>query len=169
MHNDLKIVLDCFPFQNVNRKEEKKEYINSSKLEEVVVFDIDGTLAHMNGKRGPFDWHKVDRDDLDPIVSEIYKNYILNGTKVFVVSGRDEEARVPTKEWLEFYGLSGYTDLYMRPKGDFRKDTLIKKEIYEKHFEGKYYVKTIYDDRLAVVDMWRSLGLKCFQVEPGNF
>ena len=25
------------------------------------------------------------------------------------------------------------------------------------------------DDRQKVVDMWRSLGLTCFQVAPGNF
>lgn len=27
----------------------------------------------------------------------------------------------------------------------------------------------IYDDRQKVVDMWRSKGLTCFQVAPGNF
>lgn len=37
------------------------------------------------------------------------------------------------------------------------------------NIKDKYNVLGIFDDRQQVVDMWRSLGLKCFQVEPGNF
>lgn len=169
MDKDLKNALEVFPLQKVFQKSVKTEYLNSDNLEKVVIFDIDGTIAHMNGKRGPFDWNKVDRDDLDPIVSDIFKRYIKDGIKVFLVSGRDEESRLLTKEWLSFYGLDGYQELYMRPKGDYRKDTVVKKEIYQNHFAGKYWVEVVYDDRSVVVDMWRSLGVKCFQVEPGNF
>jgi hypothetical protein len=57
----------------------------------------------------------------------------------------------------------------MRPANDFRKDSLIKKEIYENDIKGKYNVIMVYDDRNQVVDVWRGLGLKCAQVEPGEF
>lgn len=168
MAKDLKNTLDSFPLQKVFRNEPKKEYKNTEGLEPVVIFDIDGTLAHMNGKRGPFDWNHVDRDDVDPIVAQIVRDYTHAGKKVFLVSGRDEEARKPTMEWLDFYQIPYYA-LFMRPKGDFRKDTLIKKEIYTNEFLGKYWVEVVYDDREVVCDTWRSLGLKCFQVEPGKF
>src|SRR5674476_84201 len=29
----------------------------NSELPDCVIFDVDGTLARMNGKRGPFEWH----------------------------------------------------------------------------------------------------------------
>ena len=44
-----------------------------------------------------------------------------------------------------------------------------KAEIYEKELKGKYNIIMIYDDRDQVVETWRSLGLKCAQVEYGEF
>ena len=58
--------------------------------------------------------------------------------------------------------------MFMRPKDDYRKDSLVKKEIYNNEL-SKYNVLFVYDDRNQVVDMWRELGVKVFQVEPGNF
>ena len=60
-------------------------------------------------------------------------------------------------------------NVYMRDKNDSRKDTIIKHEIYENYIKNKFNVRVIYDDRNSVVDMWRSLGLKCFQVQEGDF
>lgn len=169
MFDGYKILLDSFDFSNRNKI--KKVYVDpvlDSNKENVILCDIDGTLAHMNGKRGPFDWNKVDLDDLDEIVADRIKKHHQNGEKVILVSGRDESSRKPTIEWLEFYGIP-YHDLLMRPKGDMRKDTIIKKEIYENYIKDNYNVLFIYDDRDQVVKMWRELGLKVFQVEPGNF
>jgi hypothetical protein len=90
------------------------------------------------------------------------------GHRIFVVSGRDEAARQKTEEWLEFYGLK-YEKLLMRKAGDFRKDNIVKEEIYNHYIKGKYNVTVIYDDRQQVVDMWRSLGMKVFQVEKADF
>jgi len=137
-------------------------------LEEVILCDLDGTLAHMNGKRGPFEWLKTDIDDLDEIVAKTIKDHVALGHKVIFMSGRDEEGREKTEQWLEFYGFK-YHALYMRKRGDFRKDNIVKEELYNEHIKGKYNVRVIYDDRQQVVDMWRSLGLKVFQVEKGDF
>ncbi len=146
-------------------------YVNPKRdvtLTDIVIFDIDGTLAHMNGKRGPFDWHKVGVDDLDSTIANQLLMHNYHGDKIFIVSGRDESCRSETIAWLEKHGLP-FHNLFMRPKDDFRKDNLIKQEIYEREFKDKYNIKLIYDDRDQVVKMWRSLGLKCVQVEEGNF
>lgn len=45
----------------------------------------------------------------------------------------------------------------------------MKKEIYEKYIKGKYNVMGVFDDRDRVVEMWRSIGLTCFQVDYGKF
>ena len=35
--------------------------------------------------------------------------------------------------------------------------------------EWRSEVFCVFDDRQKVVDMWRDLGLTCFQVAPGDF
>jgi predicted kinase len=137
-------------------------------LEEVILCDLDGTLAHMNGKRSPFDWKRTDVDDLDEIVAKSIKDHMTLGHKIIFMSGRSEEGRVPTEQWLEIYGFK-YHALYMRKEGDFRKDNIIKEELYNEHIRGKYNVRHVYDDRQQVVDMWRSLGIKVYQVQEGDF
>jgi hypothetical protein len=148
-----------------------KVYVNpvfDNKLEDAIICDIDGTLAHMNGKRSPYDWNKVDRDDLDEVIAEQLRKHRKIGDKIIIVSGRDGSCLDLTKEWLDFYKIP-YDEIYMRAKDDYRKDSIVKKEIYENNIKGRYNVTVIYDDRNQVVEMWRSLGLKVLQVENGNF
>jgi hypothetical protein len=57
----------------------------------------------------------------------------------------------------------------MRKTDDFRKDSIIKEEIYQNEIEGKYNVLCVLDDRNQVVEFWRAKGLVCFQVAPGDF
>ena len=123
----------------------------------------------MNDKRGPYDWLKVDSDDPDENVLNLVRTLSLF-YKVIFLSGRSAEARVKTKDWLDIYYGQEYEMLLMRGSGDFRKDNIIKEEIYRNHIKGKYYIEAVFDDRDQVVNMWREqLGLKCLQVEPGNF
>jgi len=169
MYKDYINLLDTFDFSH--RK--KKELIYSppvldKKLPDAYIFDIDGTLAHISGKRGPFDWNKVDRDDLDVILARQVGLHKRNGDTVIIVSGRDESCRDLTIEWLKFYGIE-FDHLFMRPKNDYRKDSLIKEEIYVNNIKNKYNVIAVYDDRDQVVKKWRELGIKCFQVDYGNF
>ena len=169
MYKDYKILVDSFLFQNQTKK--KHVFVDppyDPNLPEVVIFDIDGTLAHMNGKRSPFDWQRVDVDDLDRTIAAAFKDHMTLGHKIFVLSGRDGESREKTEQWLDFYGLK-YEKLLMRKTGDFRKDSIVKEEIYNHYIKGSYNVRVIYDDRQQVVDMWRSLGLKVFQVEKADF
>ena len=57
----------------------------------------------------------------------------------------------------------------MRTIGDHRSDFIIKQEIYEREFKGKYNVLYVLDDRNQTVNMWRALGLTCLQVAAGDF
>ena len=50
----------------------------------------------------------------------------------------------------------------MRSSGDFRKDTIIKEELYNKHILNKYNILCVFDDRKSVVEMWKKLGLYVF-------
>jgi len=61
------------------------------------------------------------------------------------------------------------TAIHMRPSKDTREDYIVKKELYEKHIKPYYDVLVVIDDRQQVVDMWRSIGLNCWQVAKGDF
>ena len=139
-----------------------------------IICDIDGTLAHMNGKRGPYDWKQVGVDDIDVYVRDVlltydYMNQLnIDSIAIILVSGRDSVCRKETEEWLKLHKVP-YHALYMRPENDQRKDYIIKEEIYNEHIKEKYNVRFVLDDRRSVVLKWRELGLKCFQVQDGDF
>lgn len=167
MFENYKILIDSFDFQPINKIEHKPHLIPnfSSPLPPAIIFDIDGTIALM-GRRGPFDWDKVDRDDVNEIVAEQVKFHKSAGRQILLVSGRDASCRKLTEDWFNFYGIE-FDEFFMRPENDFRKDTLIKREIYRNEIEGKYNVLAVYDDRLQVVKEWNNLGLFVFNVNQG--
>lgn len=137
------------------------------KKEDIVIVDVDGTLAHINN-RSPFDWMGVGSDTPDIAIIKLI-NTLSDYYTIVVFSGRDSVCRELTENWLKNNNVM-YDKLYMRDEGDMRKDTLIKKELYEKHIKDKYNVEFILDDRNQVVNMWRNeLGLKCLQVAEGDF
>ena len=139
----------------------KKQYV-ANEYSPCVLIDIDCTLAHMNGKRGAFEWDKVGVDDVDEHVKSIVNN-IPDTTIVIVLSGRDGVCRPETEDWLERHNIN-YDKLIMRKAGDMRKDTIVKEEIFWRDIADKYNVQFVIDDRPSVCRMWRDIGLKVFQV-----
>jgi predicted kinase len=171
MDKDLKVLKDTFDF-SLRKKLRPQDMhhirplLFSETLPTAVIFDIDGTLALM-GNRGPFDWFLVDRDDPNDVVMEHTRFHKAAGRTVILVSGRDEVCRSQTEFWLHFHSVK-FDMLLMRKANDFRKDTLVKKEIYENHIAGKYNLLCVYDDRLQVLDTWYKLGVFTFNVNQGN-
>lgn len=158
-------------YENGFRHETAKAPRYNNDLEDAIIVDIDGTVAHMGNHRGPFEWNKVHLDDPDDsIIDLVYKLGTYN--HIIFMSGRSEEARDLTELWLNenLLGPKGDYQLFMRPAGDYRKDSIVKEELFRKHVEGKYNVSWVLDDRQQVVDMWREvLGLKVLQVAAGDF
>lgn len=142
-------------------------YIRPEGAEKVYLFDIDGTLAEMHD-RGPFEWSKVGNDNPRRQVIETAKAHAKAGYKIIVMSGRDASCRKETIQWLLRFGIPCF-ELHMRPEGDMRKDNIVKQELFDQHVRFIYNVIAVYDDRQQVVDMWRDMGVDCFQVQPGNF
>jgi len=135
-------------------------------LPDCVIFDIDGTLAHMND-RSPYEWSKVGEDKSDVYLSIISK-YLKTDTNLFIFTGRDGSCLNETKNWLDLANI-GYDKIFIRPAGNMEKDSLIKERMYNENIKGKYNVLSIFDDRNQVVEMWRLLGLTCCQVNYGDF
>lgn len=151
-----------------------KPYDGTPGKPKAFLVDIDGTLAHMRDKRGPFDWAKVDLDDPDEVIVDLVNllgasNFALDlgHLEVIVMSGRDESCRELTEKWLNDY--IHFDHLFMRPEKDMRPDNLVKAELFDKYVRDNFDVQFVLDDRDQVVDMWRAMGITCLQVAPGDF
>lgn len=139
-------------------------------LPSAIICDLDGTLALHNG-RSPYDVEKCDTDVPNSPVRLILNSISFAGSdkKVIFVTGREDKFREKTIIWIARH--TGRTEdlLLMRPTGDMREDSIVKKEIYNREIQGKYNVRFVLDDRNRVVNMWRRIGLTCFQVAEGDF
>lgn len=140
----------------------KREY----GLPEAIIVDIDGTLAHMDG-RSPYDWERVGEDLLDENLGRII-HVLGERFRIIVMSGRSEDCREITQEWLRDNHVK-YDYLFMRPSRDNRPDTIIKYELFDEYVRGRFNITCVYDDRDSVCALWRRMGLSCYQVAPGNF
>jgi len=136
-------------------------------MQKAIICDIDGTLAIMSD-RSPYDYEKSINDTLNKPVAEILGKFARTHT-IILVTGREETNLKTTLKWLQKNNVP-YHMIFMRKESDFRKDNVIKREIFYNEINGKYEISFVLDDRNQVVDMWRKdLGLTCLQVNYGDF
>jgi len=141
------------------------------------VFDLDGTLAdlshrlsHIQGETK--DWRAffasvADDQPIDHVIRVYRQLKMTPQNRMEIWSGRSDECREQTEDWLIRHGLVNIheNNLRMRKAGDHRPDHLVKREFLDKF--GRPDV--IFDDRNQVVEMWRREGIPCFQVADGAF
>ena len=138
--------------------------IYNPDLPDVVLCDLDGTIA-LIGDRSPYDAAKCELDLVNEPVRSILQN---SGKAIVFVSGREDKFKPQTLAWLAKHNIT-FDGLYMRQSGDSRKDSIVKREIYDEFILNKYNVAFVLDDRDQVVRVWRDLGLTCLQVDYGDF
>lgn len=143
---------------------------------DIVIFDLDGTLALID-HRLPLisgtekDWDAFFRAcEADPpyeAVCAMARALLLNGYKLWIVSGRSDAVRHQTVAWLEAHHIAA-DRIIMRAEGDRTTDFQLKRQWATDGTLPLERVMCVFEDRQAVVDMWRELGLPCFQVQSGT-
>lgn len=161
----------------------------------VVYVDIDGTVADIEHRRvyvqsTPRNWGAfnalMDRDTPKQDIIDHVKAFYSAGWTVVMCSGRSDDNRIVTEDWLETYGVP-YHHLFMRKsvlvdalgepilsrrgkiQPDSRRDDIIKEEILDANIALGLEPTLILDDRDQVVTMWRKRGYMCVQVAEGDF
>ena len=163
-----------------------------------IIFDLDGTLADIDERKqksqidnGKMDWdiffdpENIKLDKPKPEVIKCAQMFYQQGYKIVIFSGRNDRSFHSTKEWLVQHEVP-YDLLVCRPdkfkdeswpvadgnpatyKMRFMPDQILKKEMLDT-FVDINDVFIIFEDRKKVVDMWRELGLTCFEVEEAIF
>ena len=166
MYENYKVVIDSFDFQPVNKEQYPELVLINEKIKnQAIIVDLDGTLSILS-KRGPYDFDKVMNDKCNWIIKEQIDFHKKNGRFVIICSGRSDVCREETEMWLQHHKIN-FDLLLMRKDGDFRKDTIVKKEIYNNQILNRFNVISVFDDRPSVVDGWKDLGLFVFDVNQG--
>jgi predicted kinase len=138
----------------------------NTALPKAITFDLDGTVALMNG-RDPFRPETCDEDILNEPVGELVYMYEKMGYKIIFLSGREDKVEPQTRIFLERHFSNIQYELFMRKTKDMRNDAIIKEEIYREKILPFYYAPLAVDDRLRVVRMWARIGVFCICVNQG--
>ena len=153
------------------------------------ICDVDGTLMNVEKRVQWAKKHKKDTDRvmnwdifLDPlvmlefdrsnrdvcnIINALYSDSI-NDNNIIITSARNERHRDVTMKQLSLADVH-YDAMYLRDDDDFRPDDVVKAELLGKIITDGYDPTVAFDDRNQVVNKWRELGIKCYQVREGNF
>jgi phosphoglycolate phosphatase-like HAD superfamily hydrolase len=141
------------------------------------IFDIDGTLAdcshrihliEMTPKRWDEFFALCSMDRPIAHIIELARVLSKSGAGIVYVSGRSDQCRYETEAWLRAHKVPA-GPLYMRKRGDHRDDDIIKLELLEQLRADGFDPIMAFDDRNRVVAAWRSAGIPCAQVAPGDF
>lgn len=148
-------------------------------MQKAIIVDLDGTLANTKHrekyvKQKPKNFkmfHSLLIDDTPNIwCVELIKSMRSSGYEIIFLTGRDDNWKKQTMEWLRQNNIDIQQDrLLMRRSGDHRPDFEVKKEFYESTIKDKFDILFAIDDRTQVVDMWRDIGITCLQCARGDF
>ncbi len=149
------------------------------------IFDLDGTLALIEHRRHfvectreaqdwPAFYAACDKDIPNKPIIELMNRLIVGYCDVWIFSGRSDEVRTKTQNWLDvhtqFYSRMDDENLMMRAEGDYTVDDVLKKQWLDAMLPvDRERLVAVFDDRDRVVNMWRENGITCLQVAPGGF
>ena len=147
----------------------------------IVIVDIDGTISKI-GKRDkylikePKDWDSFYKDDFDdePIKEMIELVELLSKKySIIFCTSRKEIIRDKTQLWIikNFSFKSGLWDspILMRKISDNTSDPISKINALKEAKINLNNIAFVLEDRTCNVEMFRSLGLICFQVTDCKF
>ena len=145
-------------------KPKPPERVIDPAKENAFIFDLDGTLADLNG-RSPYDASTCENDFVNEHVLFLVQALVPKG-RIILMSGREQKYEEQTKRWLAANDVP-YDFLFMRETGDSRKDVIVKRELYERNVEPRFTVRFVVDDRPQVIRGWEALGIPVFNVGNG--
>ncbi len=156
-------------------------------MKKAIIVDLDSTLAdndHRQHYIADFysddgtdndvpeskkaDWDsfnaEIPNDTLNEWCYSILSLFYQQGVDILVVTGRGEDVRKTTEQWLLLNDLVPYDKMFMRERTDFRASVVYKREVLENEILGKYDVLFALDDDLTVCNMYYEMGIPTLKV-----
>jgi predicted kinase len=164
-----------------------------------IICDLDGTLCNVDHRlhtvRPPKEWAEeialaksekrpnvhgwkanwpaffdgIPGDGVNQWCQDILFSMQEKGHKIVFCSGRPDNHKRATKDWL--CNKTGYYNpiLFMRPRGDSRDDSIVKEIILDFEILTRFTPYFMIDDRKRVFEMWRKRGFTCLACANGDF
>lgn len=142
-------------------------------MHKAVIFDIDGTLADSRHRlqyleQQPKQWDRffseAIKDKYIPAVYNEYKKYKKAGHKIIILTGRPENQRALTEEWLHKKDIQ-YDKLYMCPNKLTNTPQHEVKEAVILSLISQYKVIAAYDDNELMIPVYNKLDIPFFLVQ----
>ena len=131
-----------------------------------VIVDVDDTLCdvseirHLYAVPDDFRAFTVASRDCPPRreILEWCHQFHEDGHAVLVVTGRSDEFRDITLEWLDEHLLVPYAGLWMRPQGHYGSNATVKRQIHVE-LARSFDIRAAIDDDPLIAEMWTELGI----------
>lgn len=145
-------------------KQFSKTYVPDTTKPQALILDLDGTIAHHDGKRDIYDTAAAINDRCDSEVKAIVNGLHHQGWYIIVLTGRKAAHKQASLDWLKKNRIP-FFEFHCRPEGDEeRHDDEVKLDVFWRDIAPRYNVRAVIEDRPRVCRAWRSIGLKTFQV-----
>lgn len=131
-----------------------------------VIIDVDDTLCDISEIRHlyavPDNFHSFTLTSRDCLprqdALDWCQRFHNKGCALLVVTGRSDEFRGITEDWLAEYLPIPYLGLFMRRKGDNRSNVSVKRAIHTALTQS-FDIWAAIDDDPQIVQMWAELGI----------
>jgi len=138
-------------------------------MRDAVIYDLDGCLCDTSSIQylvdgpGDRDFHAFHAAAADcpplPQVADAARADHAEGRAVVVVTSREFIWRDQAIDWLTRHDVP-YDGLYLRIVGDYRKDTVVKAEMWDHLLADGFHPVAAWDDKHAVLDLWAEKGVQ---------
>ncbi|EFQ83522.1 hypothetical protein HMPREF0063_11184 [Aeromicrobium marinum DSM 15272] len=140
-------------------------------MRDAAIFDLDGTLCDTSGvvhlleTEGGFAAFQAAAVGCppNPDVVRAARQAAADGLAVLVVTSREFVWHDVTLDWLVEHEIP-HENVRMRIVGDYRKDVAVKADMLTGLVSDGYRVVAAWDDKPAVLDLWREHGIEVHPV-----
>ena len=109
----------------------------STEPPQIVLVDIDGTVALMPVPQPVRHDPGAPGHSRTTAVIAAVRAMHAAGHGVVFCSGRTDDGRAATEAWLDRHVGVPYAGLHMRATGDHRKDSIVKREIFDREIRDR--------------------------------
>lgn len=134
---------------------------------DAAIFDLDGCLCDtseiehlVTGEEKDFHaFHAASADapPNDEVLADLRQEKAA-GRAIVIVTSREFIWRDTTLDWLARHEIP-YDGLYLRIVGDYRKDTVVKNEMWDDVVTDGFQPVAAWDDKPEVLDLWAERGV----------